>query len=304
MTKMPGKSSYLRRITRQHESNLPLLKSPRTLVQHWGVIAPHERIPETAPSVQPSSVKAGKALQLQDPVFPSALHVTELQSVAGREVIASSPPLPSGLHAPVALADGSPASMGTAWAGGDQQPLVEIQPARSKSMHTSSSSQVVELARAAGDRQPLVEIQLTPEKSVGSATDEKSRSSSAAQVTHSGQTEAPVEKKPASIVLRPPSVQQQGAMMTPTNSRRPVAFMGQEGGTSARAAEPQHRPTVVPHKQEAQQHATIHIGTIDIHIVPPTPLAPLPSARNSMARPLSTPALSREMTSFIGLRQG
>jgi len=336
MTKMRGKSSYFRHINRQHESNLPLLKPLRTLIQRWGAIPPQHRVKETALPVQPSSVKAGKTLQLQDPIFPSTQHVMELQPVVERRVTLSSPPPPSGLHAPVPPADSSPVSKGTAPAKGDQQLQVEIQPAPAKSMHTSSLPQAVELAHATGDQQPEGEIQpahatsrytssspravkfipptrdqqpegeiqLAPAKSARSAAAEKSGASRARRITAGEQTTAPAEKKTASITLRPPPVQQQGAMITSTNSLHPAAFMRQEDDASARVPGPQQSPGAVPHKQEAQQHATIHIGTIDVHIVPPAPPVPLSPVRGSTARPPSTPALSREMTSFIGLRQG
>ncbi len=58
-------------------------------------------------------------------------------------------------------------------------------------------------------------------------------------------------------------------------------------------------------KPEAQQQTSIHIGTIEVQIVPPqTPPLPLSTPRPTQARQPSTSALSRELTSFIGLRQG
>jgi len=58
-------------------------------------------------------------------------------------------------------------------------------------------------------------------------------------------------------------------------------------------------------KPEAQQQTSIHIGTIEVQIVPASvPPMPLPAPRPTPARQRSTSALSRELTSFIGLRQG
>ena len=286
MTKTTRTSSYLRQVARHHEGNLPFLKPPHTLAQHWRTLSPYDRASEIALSAQPPSARTGTILLLQEPAPLSMQHATKpqpalpttktAQPVTEQEAPSLSSTPSSTLHAPVAPSDSFPVTEELAAAVRNQQSQVEIQPAAAKSTHTSSSPTILELA---------------PTKSTLSAASETSR--------------APREKKPASITLHPPSRQQQEVTGMPTNGRQTADFALQEGSTSARAPEPQHRPAIGPHKQEAEQHATIHIGTIDIHIVPSTPPpAPLPPARSTTARSHSTPALSREMTSFIGLRQG
>jgi len=135
-----------------------------------------------------------------------------------------------------------------------------------------------------GSKLPQVEILPPPAKS-------KRIDAVATQATSDRQASASGAEKTARVTLRPrPPQQQETAAITATNRGRTTDFPGQESKAG----------TINPE----QQHATIHIGTIDIHIVPPSPPAPLPPVRGATAQPRSTSALSREMTSFIGLRQG
>lgn len=151
------------------------------------------------------------------------------------------------------------------------------------------SSQLPEFHRtektaSIGSKQPQVEI-LPPAAKV------KHIDPVATQVTSDRQARASGAEKTARVTLRPLSLQQQEtAAITATSRGRTIDFPGQESKVSAIHPE--------------LQHGTIHIGTIDIHIVPPAPPVPLPPVRGAMARPQSTSTLSREMTSFIGLRQG
>jgi hypothetical protein len=376
VTKTPRTSSYLRYITRHHDSNLPLLKPSRTLTQLWGTMLPQDRATETMLPSQHPSARTGAIPLLQDIVPLSAQRATELQPALsttkiaqpalGQEATSPSSALPSRLLAPVALPGGSPATEETALTARHQQPQMEMQLAPAKSTRTSSSpateetaptarhqqpqreiqlvpakstrtssspvieettsttshqqpemqltaakstrmsssAATTELVSLVSHQQPQREIQLAPAKSTRSVAAETSRSSPATQVTFDRQTRASGEKKPASVTLRPLSRLQQEVTSTLTNSRRSADFAGQESNASARAHGPQHRSAALPHTQETQQHPAIHIGTIDIHIVSPAPAAPLPPARSTTVRSHSTPALSREMTSFIGLRQG
>ncbi len=202
---------------------------------------------------------------------------TPALSAGGQEEISppSAIPKPSELHAPVAVPDGSPVT---------EETVSEIR-----------------------KQPPQIEIQLAPAKSVHSVVAETSRPSNVMPVSSDRQTRASSKEKPVSVTLRPQPLQQQEATpITQTNSRRTVNFLGQESKAGTRLPEPLlQTPSVSPRKQEAQQQrAAIHIGTIEVHIVPPALPVPLPPVQRATARPRSTSALSREMTSVIGLRQG
>jgi hypothetical protein len=147
-----------------------------------------------------------------------------------------------------------------------------------------------------GQQWPQEENRFVPAKSTRSISTEMGRTSEAMQVTSDRQTGVPGKGKPATVTQHPPSRQQRGVSITPTGSRHSIDFPQQEGKASARAFEPGRRSA------PQRQHTAIHIGTIDIHVVPPSSSAPLPPTRSTTARPRST--LSREMTSSIGLRQG
>jgi hypothetical protein len=169
---------------------------------------------------------------------------------------------------------------------------------------TLHSPATEELAPTARNQQSQREIQLASATSKLSVAAETSRSSPATQITFERQTRDSGEKKPTSITLRPLSRQKQEAPITAINSGSTGDFAEQERNASTRVPEQQQRGAALPQKQGTQQHAAIHIGTIDVHIVPPTPATLLPTAHSTTARARSTSALSREFTSVIGLRQG
>src|SRR5207248_2427357 len=128
-----------------------------------------------------------------------------------------------------------------------------------------------------GSKQPQVENLPPPAKA-------KHIDAVATQATSDRQARASGSEKTAHVTLRPrPMQQQETAAITATNRGRTTDFPGQE--STAGAINPE------------QQHGTIHIGTIDIQIVPPAPAVPLPPRQSMTARPRSTSALSREMTS-------
>ncbi len=308
MTKTQRASSYLRHMAHQYDSRLPLLKPLRILTRRWGTTPLHDRATETTLPAQRPSVKTGAIPLLQASAPLSSQHAAELppahppqktaQPARGQEVTSPSsiPTQPASLHAPVALPGNSPVTEETTsevW-----KPEMDIQLAPAKPARMSSPPVTEKSAPGSRKQQPQVDIQLAPAKPVHSLAAETSRPSNTMHVTSDRQTAS----KEKTVTLRP-RLQQEAPAITPTNSRPTVDFLGQKSKASARAAEPQSRPA--PHRQETQQqHAAIHIGTIDIHIVPPTPAVPLPPTQSTMARPRSTSALSREMTSFIGLRQG
>jgi hypothetical protein len=71
---------------------------------------------------------------------------------------------------------------------------------------------------------------------------------------------------------------------------------------------PATRPPAPADRAEPEQRATVHIGTVEIHVTPPVPpRPPVPvQAQTSRPTPATTPAtpLSRGYTSVFGLRQG
>jgi hypothetical protein len=325
MTKTTRILSYLSHVIRHHHSHLPLLKPTRTLTRYWGTLPFRDGATETTQPVQPSSVRANSLSILQNFTPLSAQHVRELPPALpttktvqlGVEEEATSPssPRPSALHTPVALAGSSTVpeesalvkSQRTSNATPELAPMTrdrrpEIRLAPAKSQQTSNVSAPLEPSLMERNQLPQAEIQSVPAKSTRSVAAEIDKTSIVMQVTSDRQTRAPGKEKSATVTLHPLPRQQKEAMITPTNSRSLVNFLGQESKASASASEPQRRPT--PHGQETQQRTAIHIGTIDIHIVPPAPPVPLPPARSTTAGLKSTSTLSCEMTSFIGLRQG
>src|SRR2546423_11977281 len=149
---------------------------------------------------------------------------------------------------------------------------------------TLQSPATEELAPTARNQQSQREIQLATATSKLSVAAEASRSPAATQITFERQTRDSGEKKPASITLQPLPRQKQEAPITPINSRSTGDFAEQERNASRRVPEQQQRRAALSQKQGTQQHAAIHIGTIDVHIVPPAPATPLPTARSTTAR--------------------
>jgi hypothetical protein len=311
MTKTPRTSSYLRYVTRHHASHIAgdrkgsPLQPARTLTWQRATLPFQDRATETMLSAQGLSARTGTIPLLQEAAPLSMPHATQpalpttktAQPVTGQETTPPSSTLSSRLHAPVAPSDSFPA---TEEAVRDQQSQVEIQPAPAKSTHMSSSPTTVELVPAKSKRtssSPVTEEAAPTSRNQQPQVEILSETKNDKPGVAAETSKAHVEKKP---VLRPLSRQQQEITSIPTNSRRITDFAEWESNTSARVPEPQRRPAAL--QQETQQHTAVHIGTIDIHIVPPAPPVPLPPARSTTARPHST--LSREMTSFIGLRQG
>jgi len=321
VTKTTRTSSYLRQVTRHHEGNLPLLKPPHTLAQHWRTLSPYERTTETMQPARYSLAETGTSQVLQKPASLSIQDETEpqptqpptkIEQAAGKqEATSPSSTRPSAFLAPVTLPDSSPVTEERTTATSAQvrrspasveptpEPLarkqrsqVEVRQVPATSTHSSTAetdqSSLATLERNAPDELRRAEI------AAGTG-----RSSLVTRAAPDKPTGVSDNVKPASITLRPRSGQPQEAIGTPTNNRRITDLAEQESRISARALEPQRRSAALPYKQETQQHAAIHIGSIDIHIVAAAPLAP---ARSATARPHSS--LSREMTSFIGLRQG
>jgi hypothetical protein len=165
------------------------------------------------------------------------------------------------------------------------------------------------------------EIQLASVRSI------KPRNSVASETTRSAGTVLNNPQRPAlvseaeqstGVILRPISQQEQPTTVTSTRSKRSGDVTHQEleeiTKTPIRPAQitlvpqAQERSATSPAQQARQQTpqgTTIHIGTIEVQIVPPSaPPMPLPASRPAPTRTRSTSALSRELTSFIGLRQG
>lgn len=79
-------------------------------------------------------------------------------------------------------------------------------------------------------------------------------------------------------------------------SARPMQESLGENRLTQTAIAPTPSPSLTP------KGNTVHIGSIDIHIVPP-PTAP-PKVTPTVSKPVSTSSLSRGFTSSFGLRQG
>lgn len=146
---------------------------------------------------------------------------------------------------------------------------------------------------------------------------------SPAHVMTSSQEARPAAKQEQAIALEPHkeslastiSYKDDGTRQRPTNASahrededalkpvpkeavrpRPVPLLPRleekADSSQARAAEKQHK-------------ATLHIGSIDVYIVPPpAPVPPAAADIKSTPRPRPTGSLSRELISPIGLRQG
>jgi hypothetical protein len=296
VTKTTRTSSYLRQVTRHHEGNLPLLKPPHTLAQHWRTLSPYKKTTETMQPARYSPAETGTSQLLQKPASLSTQHETEPQltlpptkreQAAGeQEATSPSSTRPSAFLVPATLPDSSPVT-------------AERTTATSAQVRRSPASVEPTPEPLARKQRSQVEVRQVPAISKHTSTAGTGRSSLVKRAAPDKPTGVSDNVKPASITLRPRSGQPQEAIGTPTNNRRITDLAEQESRVSARALKSQRGSAALPYKQETQQHAAIHIGSIDIHIVAAAPLAP---ARSATARPHSS--LSREMTSFIGLRQG
>ena len=87
----------------------------------------------------------------------------------------------------------------------------------------------------------------------------------------------------------------------PTDSEPPPTPMRFESRHAERSALPAaHRPVSEP---QARTAGGLHIGTIEVRIMPPAAPAP-PIIKPVQARPSPAPVLSRSLTSSLGLTQG
>jgi hypothetical protein len=301
VTKTPRTLSYLRHVTHHHESNQQLLKPPRTLTQRWRILPSHDISGETTLSAQGSSARAGTIPLLQDAGLLTIKTAQTAESAHHRSV-----PTTGGHKAPH-LYEFLPVRHQQAQ-GEVQHGALPHLPSASPPHQRADIKSPTPLNTAPASTEDGVrhqqaqgEIQLAPAQSRRGVAGETSRVSNTNQIISDRQTRDSDKGKSASVTLRPPSRQQQEATSTLTNIRGTADLAGLGSKASAKAHE---RLAILADKQKMQQHPAIHIGTIDIQIVPSVPAAPLPTARSARARSHSTPALSREMTSLIGLRQG
>jgi hypothetical protein len=301
---MPRTLSYLHRMSGNAANDLPLLRPPSPLMQRWEMMSSRDVPGETGLSAQAPFAAAIAEIGLARPLSAPTQRQREPQLAQSlRKVTEISAAPESGLPS-------NRPSRGQ---------LAAVPAVATTSVNISTSNE--EATSPANNQKSQVEVEFTPIQSVkrliathGTAV-EKDRSLTASEDNSSTQATLSERELRSSISLRPNSLIQSEPteISRLSRSRRTenFAFREDEPGRAiplrptqvTRATQAQEGSTTSSPEQQAQQRASIHIGTIEVQIVQP-PAVPAPVAPSSAAKPRSTSALSREFTSFLGLRQG
>ncbi len=273
---MPRTPSYFQHIAPRPADTLPLLQPPRVLMRRWEVAAPQDAVSEITPSLAAQRPPTANS-RLEDTGAPS-------------------------FQAPVRKAT-------------EQPPTPPVEKAVEVVLEAGSLT-----ARSQKSQTEIKPTPVKPGRSLHGITPEVDQPLHAIQSKATPQAGAINEERYRSVMPTPTAKQESKVTTmanTSTKSRRsddvrPTSDAGIKVPTRpARVTlvpQAQEKPMASPAKRDAQQRSSVHIGTIDIHIVPPPappiPTVPSPTARSTTARPPARPALSRELTSFVGLRQG
>jgi hypothetical protein len=330
---MPRTSSYLQHIARRPAGTLPLLQPPRALRRRWEVATPQEAVNEITPSLAaqhplgsanfspviedstdststPRRQKPPEEIQLT--VMKPGKPVHGVASAAGQSLL---------------TARSNATAQGKATSEKQQSNVTSRPNARQESRaptaaNTSTRGRRTDAAHPESDVSTKAPIRPAPLTLVPQAQDRPADQPYLAdQINAKTQTRTTSEEQYIGVTLRPDPRQELTATRTPITSTRrertaDAAHPESDVNTKAplRPAlvtlvpQAQDRPMASPAKRDTQQGSSVHIGTIDIHIMPPPapPVSPVPSptAHGTTARPADRPALSRELTSFVGLRQG
>ncbi len=300
------RTSYLQQIARRADSNLPLLKPPRSVTRRGGTtpslsqdVLTETRSfvqrpstltvePNAAPFIQAAGVKEHKPILSNTHALSDIMEKTAERGVT-QEITPRSPNPPLKRH----------------------DPTVPKAPALSL---PGDSAEVERSAPPIVSRRPHMGAQVTPAKPSSHITADIHEPLPAAQIVSTGQVEKPVETQV--LHTRPRSISEHGQRAAARSARSwPIDdFAPQSGDTSVRpptkAAQitlvplPAARPAAPMRESKLSQGTALHIGSIDVHIVPSPVAPPPPPTARSTAKRQSGPALSREFTSSFGLRQG
>lgn len=277
-----ARASYLRHAARRAVGEMPSLRPPRPLFRAWEAPLtpdmPEEPLTTTrqltGSPIEPGSISSPPAASQGEKLAPD-----HFMPIAQPATKTTRPPV-TVTRAP--LLPGSPVELQPAQPFAGQGALLEEQV-------TSTTSPDLKPIETALPAAPVIE-RLKP---VPRTPDELAAQAIAAAVKPQQGQDAPLRPAPR----RTPE--------TKYDSMPPKRALT---GTLPTQAEPalllprKPEPSPPAPKAEQRQKASIHIGSIEVHITPASPAAP--PARTPAAQPQPASSLSRGFTSPFGIRQG
>lgn len=260
-------ASYLRQLARRAHGNLPLLKPPRSFARREGPLSGAQRLLTNRQSTVPFSQASARLAQERSTVFSKeAEPATPVREQSAEEAVPEVTQL-------------SPDSLFKGHTSDVPATRIVFSPGKAPGAHLSAD--VVP--------QPRMEVQITPEQPI---------SLPAAQVETA--PDAPRSASSPDTVRTQKATSQQG-----NEDGMQKGDTGKQSPTQIMLASLPRPTPVRPARESARLQGTaIHIGTIEVQILPP-PIRPSPAPSvPSAARPQPASLLSRELTSSFGLRQG
>jgi hypothetical protein len=284
------RTSYLQQIARRANSNLPLLKPPRSVTRSGGTTSSlsQDALAETRLSVQrPSAL----TIEPNSVPFLQGADVKEHKHILSdtQEITPLPPNTPLKRH----------------------DPAVPEAPALSS---PGGSDEVERGAPPIVSRRPHMGAQVTPAKPPSHITADIHEPLPAPQIVSTRQVDKPSEMQV--LHTRPRSISEQGQTAAARSTRSlPIDDPALQSGDTSVSPPPKPaqitlvplpaaRPAASMRESRMPQGTAIHIGCIDVQIMPSPIVPPAPATVRSTAKPQSGPALSREFTSSFGLRQG
>lgn len=314
------RTSYLRQIARRAEGNLPLLKPPRSIMGR-GESRPFMQ-GSSALTAEPNtllSIQAAAAVKEDKPSLSDTIEKTAEGEVTHEET-ARSANAPFKRHNPAVPKTRVPSSRrDAAEVEGSASPVVsgrpdtEIQITAAKARPRVSGEKrgalpAEQVVSAALVETPAMEVQITAAKPGSRVSVEKREASPAAQAEPTSQLQA-IRSRQHSISEREQaeaaSSVRSGPIDDPAPQSRDTSVKSPGESVQIRLVPlPALRPATPMREPKVLQSNAVHIGSIDVQIVPAPVAPPAPPTAHSTAQPQSAPALSREFTSSFGLRQG
>lgn len=298
---------YLQRIARRTNHDIPLLKPPRTVARRGETISSlsQDALAEIGPFVQRPPALTGEATSV--PFLQAAADMKEHNPTLSETRVLS--------ETLEKTAEGVVAQEITRLS--PNPPLKRYDLAIPKAPVLPSPGDSAEVERSTPrivSERPDMEVQLTLAETASRATVEKHEPLPAAQVASAVQIESATEAQVIRSRQRSTSEQELAAVARSARSWPIDDSAPQKSDRNMQSStQPAHitlvplppaRPAPLMRESEMSRGTAIRIGAIDVQIVPSPVASPLPPAGRSITKPQSAPALSREFTSFFGLRQG